>query len=552
MAGSADLIEGFKALEESAAAYRRAAAYYEGDIPEHFANDQIRRLVEGSGHGYRFRLAKIPVNVMANRTRISSVVSTSAGATARIEQIREANDMEIQEAHLHNRMYVYGDAYALVWPIDPEELEEARDGEAVDTPADRALREAGVEITYQSPLSCRAMYDAEDGRRVRYVIRRWKEARPLGEVWRAEVWYVDRLEPWVTEPGASGLDPEQWRPYAEDPDGEEAPIDPGNWPVPHDFGEVPIKHARTGLPYGTPEHADAIGPQDAITKAVVTQVTDVEAHGWPERYRIADDARVLEAGRDAVRWDDDATAPDARPEEVTARRRGAGREHIYTGTKTVGEFTPPDPGALNDPMELWIRMLSTATETPLYEFDPRTAEQMSGVARQWADRPTAAREKDRKRYLLRFWREVWELALRMDGTDPGVITINWEPPEVISDPDWWEVAQVRRAMGVPAARILEEANYLPEEVEEWLEDEGETATLDQQIDRLKALGEALQAVGAGAALLGIEPQIMGIISKILPEAGGKAVPANWEKPTPPPPPEPPVDPEQPPPGEEAP
>lgn len=531
MVGSRDLLEGVKGLEETEAAYLLRAAYYEGHIPERFATEQIRRLVENSGHGYRFRLAKIPVNVMGNRLRISSITSGSEAVDARIQEIREANDLEIQEAWIMNRTLVYGDAYAFVWPLDQDAPEESIDGEYIDVPADDDLQGAGVEIAYQSPLGCRAFYDAEDGRRVRFVIRRWQTVGPLGKHWRAEVWYPDRVEHWLSKPDAKGTDEQDWEPYGD------------IWPEPHGWGEIPIKHARTGLPYGTPEHADAMGPQDLVTKAVVTQGTDVETHGWPERYAIADDARVLETARDAVNWSDDTKAPAVSGPETVGRRRGPGVENWYTGTKSVGTFAPPDPGDLIEPIEQWVRMMSTVTETPLYEFDPRIGGDMSGRARDKADAPLRAKEKDRKTYLLRFWREVWGLALHMDGiADPGTIEINWSPPEVISDPEWWATAQVRQAMGVPPERILQEANYLPEDVDEWLDDQAERATLDQQIARLAALGDALQKVGAGAALLGIEAEAGPLISRILGEAGGKALPANWS----PPEPEPVVDPNAPP------
>lgn len=539
MTGSKDLIEGFKALEDAREGYERAARYYEGMVPEHFANEQIRRLVEDSGQGYRFRLVKVPVNAMKNRLRISSISGGSDEADTAIQEIRDANDMEIQEAHITERMLVYGDAYALVWLVDQDEPD-ALDGEDVDVPPDEQLRDLGVEISYQSPLNTRAIYDAEDGRRIRFVIRRWREQNPLGKQWRAEVWYLDRIEPWISKPSAKGLDPEEWDPYAEDASGVPVPATSGNWPQPHDWDEFPIKHARTGLPYGRPEHVDGYGPQDAITKAVVTGVADIEEHGWPERARIADDAKVLDQGRDAVRWDDDTKAPDARMEEISARRRGPGREHVYTGTKSVIQFPSPDPTVLMGPVDQWVRMMATVNETPFWEFDPMTGAQLSGVARDKADAPMRAKERDRKAYLLRFWREVYGLALRMTGgpAPTGPITVNWAPPDVINDPEWWATAQIRAALGVPMAQILQEANYLPDEIQAWMDEQGEEATLDQRISRLAALGDALQKVGAGASLLGIEAEAGPLISRILGEAGGKTLPPNWE----PPEPEPVVDP----------
>lgn len=530
-----DLIRGFRALEDAAPGYRRAEQYYEGELPERFASDHVRAVIEkieANGHGYRFRLAQIPVNAMANRLRISSVSTGREDQDRLLEQIRQANDMEILERHLILRTLVYGDAYAMVWPVD-------RDSDATtpESPIDREVREAGVEIHYLSPLHTRAMYDTDTSRNVRYVIRRWREADPAdgpdaGERWYAELWYLDRLERWRTVPDATGLDPAEWSPYVETDDGTRVTATPGeNWPESHDLGELPIKHARTGLPYGRPEHVDAYGPQDAITKALITQVADVEEHGWPERVRIADDAKALDTGRDAVRWDDDALAPPHSWGEISVRERGPGKEQVYYGTRNVFQIDPPDPNTLISPVDQWVRLMATVTETPFWEFDPITGSQLSGVARDRADAPMRAKERNRKTFLLRFFREVYGLALRVAGQEPaGPIQINWSPPDVISDPEWWTTAQIRSGLGVPTEKILQEANYLPEEIEMWLDEQGEGATLDQRIARLQALGEALQAIGAGAALLGIEPNVMDMVSRILQEGGGDPLPDGFTSP----------------------
>jgi hypothetical protein len=291
---------------------------------------------------------------------------------------------------------------------------------------------------------------------------------------------------------------------------------------------VPIKHARNDLPYGRPEHIDAYGPQNAITKAVITQVTvGIESYGWAERYRLMDDAQILDQARDAVNWTDNADAPSATGSDITRRtdvsgtRRGPGTETKYWGTKEVGQFEPPDPGKLIDPIEQWVRFMATVTSTPLYEFDPRDSGQMSGIARLRADAPLRDKEKDRKRYLLGFLREVWRLALRMDGiADPGLIDVSWVPPEVIADPEWWAVAQVRLTMGVPIRQILMEANYLPEQIEEWLDAQGEEATLDARIDRMQRLGEALQALSTATAMAPdtVDPDaVQRMISRIMGE-----------------------------------
>jgi hypothetical protein len=465
---------------------------------------------------YRFRLASVPVEVMTDRVSVSSVASERGDkVTTRIEEVREANQADMIEPFLIRELFTLGDAYSFVWPV--ESTAEDRRAE---------LRTVGVEVAYLSPLGTRAMYHEGDPLTPLYVIRRWQTAEPEGKRWHVELWYAEYVEAWITEPGANGRDPTEWRPYAEDADGLPVPAVEGqNWPVDHEFGEIPIKHARTDLPYGRPEHINAYGPQDAITKALITSVYTIEEHGWPERIRLMDDERILDTARDAVAWTDHADAPDAGDEgitrtEVTGLRRGPGTETKYYGTKSVTQVEPPDPGRLIDPIEQWIRLMATVTKTPLYEFDQRTGQQLSGVAYERAERPLRAKEKDRKRYLLSFFRETYGLALKMIGVDGGTIIVNWSLPEVTTDPEFWATAETRERMGVPVAQIMAEANYPPDLIDEWLDNQAEATTLDRRISRLQALGDALQAMGT-AVSLGAVDEITGqaMIGKIMDEAG---------------------------------
>lgn len=537
MPGSADLLEGFKALNDATADYLEAATYLTGTPAERFANRHIERLVEGSGP-YRFRLAHRPVQAMATRTRIAGIMSDRKEATDRIDEIRRANDMILQEPFIHRKAFGYGDAYVLVWPVDEEDMSPAPDGEAIDVPPDEELRGVGVEITYQSPLATRVLYDGEDGRRPRFAIRRWRERWLAGKVWRVEIWYPGepgRLENWVSKPEAKGVDEDDWEPYAEDETGRQVTVSPENWPLIHDHG-LPIKHLRTDLPYGRPVHIDAYGPQDAINKMLITQVNGVEAYSWPDRWRLIDDQAVLDQAREAVDWDDRQGVEGAQPRTARGVQSTGGQEHEYTGTKAVGQFSVPDPRPLGESVEQYVRLMAASTSTALAEFDPQAYGQgLSGEARREADRPTRDKEADLKLYLEGFWREVWTEALTMSGMEPGTITVQWAPGEVNTDPDWWATAQIRMASGIPVRQVLLEANYLPEQVDDWMKADTEEAALDQRIARLTALGTALQGIGTAQALGVVSAeQVSVLVNQIMGQAGvPEGVPAEITPPAPP-------------------
>jgi hypothetical protein len=502
-----DLIAGVQALEGERDRYLARWRYYAGDLPERFASDQIAAFMARATPDtqYRFRLAKVPITAMRNRVRLASVTGPSDAVSAKIEQIRDANRMELVEPFTIERQMVYGDAYMITWPVDSE-----------DESVPPEVREAGVEIRYQSPLTTRAMYDAEDGTRLRYVIRRWKTTDPIGTWrWHAELFYPDgRIEPWICQEGATGLQAESWSRDLDAPD-----VDPDGY-VWHEWG-MPIHHARNALPYGVPEHADAFGPQDAFTKLVMTQATELDGHSLPERYEIIK-ATNPDTARDSVQWPDDAEAPDAKPlRSGSGRRRGPGTVSILEGRDGTGEYRAPNPSELVPTSDSWLGMMAVVTQTPAYEYDPTRNAGLSGIARMWADRPLDQREKTAKLFLAGFFESVWRTALDMAGVGRDItVSIEWAAPGVINDPDWWQVATVRREHGVPQDVILREANYAPEDVQAWLDDQdNEARSLLERITMLEKLGLALQAIGSAVALGGIDQaRVDAFVSKILGES----------------------------------
>lgn len=516
--GTPDLIAGFKALDAARDAYELRWAYYAGQLPERFLTERIEQIVrDASGETqYRFRFAKIPIDALRNRVQVASITGATAEITEQIEQIRQANDLEMIEPFTHERMFALGDAYMLTWPTDP-------DDDALPEP----LRDAGVEIRYQSALTVRAMYDAEDGLRLRYVIRRRKEVDPVGTWrWKAELWYPGDggyMEPWVAEDGASGLDAQSWRPDLDAYDGE--------WPVMHGHG-MPFHHGRTSLPYGRPEHADAMGPQDVITKTVMTQAVELDSHGFPERWELIK-ASNPDTGSDTVRWPDETPTPD-KTSRRPGRRGGPGTVSILEGRDGTGEYGTPNPSELTPAMDQFLQMTAAVTATPSYEYDPAGNAGLSGAARRWADRPLDAREKNAKRALVRFWRSVWAGALGIVGAPSTEVDVEWAAPAVEHDPDFWAVAGLKRDHGVPQDVILREANYPADEVKKWLDDDqNEAVALAHRIRMVKELAEGLSTLGS-AITLGVvsQEQVDALVQQIMGGAGVDAPGPDPREPAP--------------------
>ncbi len=93
------------------------------------------------------------------------------------------------------KAFKHGDSYLMVW----EDLQ-APD----DAPSDEHVQQVGVQWTVHDARLVRVFYDPEDERVKTYAIKRWKitlegEDNPRT---RADFWYPDRLERWITQLGA--------------------------------------------------------------------------------------------------------------------------------------------------------------------------------------------------------------------------------------------------------------------------------------------------------------------------------------------------------------
>lgn len=479
-----DLAIGLAALDDALPEYEEAERYYDGEVQEWFSSARIRRAIAATGERYRFRLAKTPVRVMADRVKLAGVsVAGDQAATALLADIRDANDMPVIEPEIMLRTFEFGDAYALVWPYQ----------DAPSDPSDDQMAKVGVEISYNSPKCMRAVYSEANPRRIEFVVKRWPERGPLGlPVWRADVYYPDRVERWTSRdhnPGSTtgvGV----WEPY--DADGQEPVVD-------NPFGEIPVFHFRTALPYGAPLHADAYGPQDAINKLLITQITGVDKHGFPQRYKLTDKGAELDNAGDDPDWDDDADAPTSSTMGgvSSSMRSGAGTMQTFTGTREVGQFDAADPHVFTDPAELYVRIMAQTTGTPFHYFDP-SGDMPSGESLKTANAPLDAGAERLQTILAGTWGRLYRFALKVAGRPVGKpVDIAWAPPDVVTDKGWWETAKIKRELGVPLRQILLEANYTPEQVDVWgVTEESEPAstvapraTVGEPVEKEKADGD---------------------------------------------------------------
>jgi hypothetical protein len=511
-----DLVHGWRELTDAGRDYDEAEKYSKGNVEEVFASDIVRMALRETGERYRFNLAKTPIGVLADSLSVTAVtVPGNDPATNRVTEIWKANDLDVGVPTWIRKTLTFGDSYVMAWPIFPEEDPELEAQEPGDL-ADTDLVAAGVELTYQDPRHCRVIYDEENERRKSFALKRWRVRLPSRVAWRVDLYYPDVIERWISVEGTAEDAPEGWVPFM----GE----DEEEWELPNPFGEIPFFHFRTDMPYGEPVHAGAYGPQDAITKMLVTQITTTDSHGFPQRYGLLDESAVLDAKNDEPNWDEDGNAVGSHETlsgvHDSAQRSGPGTMQHFEGMKEVGQFGAADPKVFTDPVELYVRLMAQITNTPLHYFDP-SGDVPSGESLRTAEGPKIKKAQWIQKMFRSPMVELWVFSLRLLSIEAEEVDIRWAPVESATGVEDWSVVDAKMKAGVPQAQALVEAGYDPDTVGKWLDQQANAMALRDRVELLNMVGDAVTKLGQAIALGAIDQAKAGqVVDQIL----GQAIP----------------------------
>lgn len=443
-----DLMDGVEELEEVREDYEEAEEYYKNSMLEYFVSPRVRRALLATDISFRVRLAKIPVDVVANRLEIASItVPGNQEATNILESIWDYNNLLMEMPNILLKKTMFGDAYTIVWPS-----------------------EENVDIFYNSPMNMRLIYDEESPRRKRYAIKEWSLEEDRNEKnprRRANLYYPDRIERYQTVPGAKGDKDGDWLPFTVDDSDE---LDQNGAIIENPYNQVPVFHFRNGTtPYGTPEHEAAYGPQDAINKLVITHMSTIDYQGFPQRYAMTDPLQDSAGSDNSAEFgDEDEDAISKRPGSTSALRSGPGELWWLDGIRGVGQFQVADPDAFLKPLDRFTRLMASVTETPLHYFDPM-GDSPSGEALRAKDGPLVKRIINRRQYDASVASDMFAFALFVRGVeDVPKVDVRWTAPAILDDLDGWRTMQIKAELGVPVEQILLEAGYSQTQVSDWL------------------------------------------------------------------------------------
>jgi len=550
-----DIIDGLKRLNAKRDLCVRADEMYDGDVGMQYASEAVARMLERQGveHIEDFNYAHIPVDAVANRLKITSVVAgpdeddaeeTAADADTRTEtekstsdakvkqankaiaRLRKENELDAEEKRLHHDVSKHGDCYVLVWP------------------GTSAKGEPTVDIRVNSAHNVIMVYDEEDQLKPAYVLKSWRVKLDEQESVRANLYYPDRIERWATVAGGNPDREDDWFPWSEVPDVDEEDLedlaadeftdaiddeagreagetdppgrdDLGDWTINNPYGRVPWWHFRNNRPEGVPEHRNAYGPQTIINKIVYALAGDVDFQSLPQKYLLVDPMQddPLQNLINPDHPDDDEDDPENTGGTSGLRSEPGEIWRLYG--KSVGQFEPGDPARLIALLDRCVRSMGELTETAQWRFFRDSGDLPSGEAARELNADETMKIGDRQARYDPQWEGVYEFALELLGIEGVTVDVRWAPIVMVNDVAGWQVVNAKIGAGVPPQVALEESGYPREQVAEWLKD-ANGADLGRRIALLNQIGTAVQTIGAGIALGAVsKTQAQAVIAGVL-------------------------------------
>lgn len=478
---SSDLTRAVTEIREHADAYRKADAFYKGDVEEVFASSaRITALLKEASEHYRTNLAATCVDAVLQGLEITSVTVPGKDGKPNDEltqvfkeKVWDANKLDLYMPDWLREIGKEGDAYLVVW-----------EGEQDGT----------CELYMRKPMNARMFYDDENERTPLFFAWTWKETG-TGRT-RYNLMYPDRVEKYVT----TAKNPKSAKDFTTiEDDGD------GGWPVKNEYEELAAFHGRTDHPFGVPLHYKAYGPQNQLNKAIATHMGSIDFVGFPQRARLIDNP--LDPSGDLWDEDDNESAggsgvidTDDNESNLTAH---PGSLWDLPNTKALVQLPAADADNFLKPIDKAAQLMSAATGTPIRFFNGTQGQTPSGASLREDD----ARLTSRRRMFMLLagavLSDAFTFAMRkvLGYKECPEVVINWQPAHRAELQDEWDTIRTKQDAGVPRDRTLTEAGYTPAEVQEWREaapDPGEG--LAARVDLLDKLATAAEKLATAASL----------------------------------------------------
>lgn len=422
--------------------------YYEGRHRLVFATEKFRNTFGDLFREFADNMCDDVVDEPVTRLKVLGWSGPSEAVNQQVSDWWKVNKGPARARVTHRNAFLHGDAFVMVWPDS----------------------KGKARLYPQCSDHWAVKYDEDEPDRIELAAKVWRE----GKVYRCTLYYdledgSGRIERYRTKGlGASGGIPKAsaFLPYTE-PDDEDggpgqAAVETHNWgmPVFHFPVDEVGRYGRSVLP-------DVICVQDALNKAVSDMLVAMEAVAYPQRWATG---VQIEKG------------PDGK--EINPFEGGANRV-IYSGSKDAafGTFTQGDMSGFLEVQDSLRLEIARKGYLPPYSVNLRASSggAPSGISLLISD----GRQIKRCLDAIEVWEQTWcaatALALRMDGVavEAEDLNIEWDEVSTRDEKALIETLLMKKELGVSERRLLLEAGYTEDEIQE-MQDEAEVEAQDAQ------------------------------------------------------------------------
>lgn len=444
---ASDIAWALDTMREREADYTKYGEYYRGEHKLTFATDKFRNAFGSLLSAFADNLCKIVVNTLADRLQVIGFSSEQGGneISTVAWEIWQANRMDRRSGEVHTEALRSGDGYLIIWP--------GLDGQPILWP--------------QKAANMAIQYDTENLGAILKAAKSWLDN---DKRWRLNLYYPDRIEKYATAIPATVSTTSTYvetLPWSEGSYTEfEIPGEP--WPLPNDYGRVPVFHFANDADVGDlgqSELIDVIPLQDGLNKAVCDMMVAMEFVALPQRWATGLEVEL-----------DDVTGKPKAPFVPGADRIWA----VGAPDARFGQFDAAQLKQFLDVQEGFRVEIARVSRTPLHSIVP--SQYLSGEAMKTAEQPLVNKAKDRAVAWGNVWEDAMSFALSMSGRAGVQLSCLWSDPSPRNDLASVQVQTFKKDLGVSERQGLRELGYSDEQIDV-MEDEKE--------QERKALGETV-------------------------------------------------------------
>jgi hypothetical protein len=460
--GSTRFTEDYKAYRE----------YYDGIQDMESATPKFRKAFGNLFDTFAYNRCGSVVDAIADRMKLLGMTAwddeqtENEDANANIKLIWNVNRYDKKQGEAATEAFKTGDVYAIVWPESVNYL---------------GNEEIIPKIYINNAGSVVIRYD-DDTKKKLVAIKAWKTSEGK---WQINFYYPDNIYKYVTPEKKDEFPKElaQLVLYAPDPELVAAGIiqaEPN--PVPNPYNEIPVFHLANNVrdgELGRSELSSVIPLQDALNKACMDLMVAMEYGAYPQRYAIG-----LQLGQ---------------PDPATGKVKSPFKEgpgEIWSGPMgaTFGSFDVANLTQFLDVQKSLDVKISNVSRIPAHWLSMGQGEFPSGEALKTADAPFVAKIGDRQVEQGQFHVDIFELALKMLGTEGVLIKPNWLSAELRSEKEMLDAAESKQRLGWSQEAIMKEFGLTDTQIEQ-MQQQKQDAVAEQQKQLSNGLGTGVPSGG---------------------------------------------------------